>query len=446
VLPLLPLALVLAALVALLLAAPPVRAGSTPAADPQPAARAADGLERAVAATLYLSSADAEARFLGSAFLWGDEGLALTNAHVVGSTREVRARLSDGREILAEVVARDEGRDIAVLSVPDAGIPGLRPAPEPVLGQDVWAVGAPLGIDFTLTRGVISAFGRQTEPAVPVRLLQHDAAVNPGNSGGPLVDAQGRVLGMNSQIADGSRLYIGVAYAIPVSELERLVPALLDGTLRPVPELALAVRPVDARIAAALGLPAAAGVLVDSADLHGPAARSGLLPGDVILTAGGAALAGPGDLAFAIDGRAGDSLPLSVWREGAVIDMTLDLSPPAAGAAAIARPLRGLPVVTPSYTFAGLGVTLGPGGRVAAVTEGGPGWAAGLTAGDRILAVDGRPADPLTLAAHEIRAPVLLRVQRGGRTTHVIIDPWARGRGFRPLGGGNALDPAVVVF
>lgn len=418
-------ALVLAALV-MLLAPAPARADGR-------------GIESAVAATLYLSD-PADGAFLGSAFLWGDGDRALTNAHVVGALRRVAVRRADGTAVMAEVLAVDDGRDIAVLSVPGAG-PGLQAGPAPRLGQAVWAVGAPMGLDLTLTRGIVSNLGRQTEAAVPLRLIQHDAAANPGSSGGPLVDDAGLLIGMNAQIADGSRLFIGVTYAIAAADLARLVPRLLAGDLPPVPDLGLALRSVDVRIAGALGLNDGEGLLVDDAPQGGIAHAAGLLPGDVILRAGERAMTRPGDLAFALEERAGDLLSLKVLRGRVLVMIDLDLAPPAAAFSTASAPA---PVIA-SYTLAELGVML-DGTRIADLTETGPAWAAGLARGDRIMAVDGEGADGAFLSGLVLTRPALLRIARTGGETHVILDPWTRVRGFRPMGGANVLDPAVVLF
>jgi serine protease Do len=167
----------------------------------------ASPLDQAMDKVFTVRSADAEDRFLGSAFLWADGTVAVTNAHVVGTAEEVRLIDRHGADLTALVIARDPVRDVAVISVPE-GTAGLTLAPiPPELGDEVFALGAPLGIEFTLTEGRISALARQVDIAVPVLMLQHDAAVNPGSSGGPLVDAEGRLLGMNSQIADGSRTF-----------------------------------------------------------------------------------------------------------------------------------------------------------------------------------------------------------------------------------------------
>jgi serine protease Do len=203
---------------------------------------AASDLEAAMDTVLTVRSNDADERFLGSAFLWGEDAVvAVTNAHVVGEAEEVRLVDRHGNEEIGLVIARDAVRDVAVISVAP-GRRGLVPADTAAgLGDEVFALGAPLGIEFTLTEGLVSATARQVDVAVPMLMLQHDAAVNPGSSGGPLVDAAGQLVGMNSQIADGSRMFVGIAYAIPSGDLDRIVTGLIEETLPPFPSLTASV-------------------------------------------------------------------------------------------------------------------------------------------------------------------------------------------------------------
>lgn len=412
-----------------------------------PARAGAAALDRVVAATLVVRSADPEARFLGSAFVWGDGGLALTNAHVVGEAAEVRIIHHDGRVEIAEVLVRDPVRDIAVIALGPGAAPGLVAGPAPQLGQTVYAVGAPLEIAFTLTQGMVSAMARQVEPAVPIRMIQHDAAVNPGSSGGPLVDAQGRLVGMNSRIADGSRFYAGISYAIPAADLDRLVPLMLSGELPAVPQLGLRGREVTGRIAAALGMDPG-GVLVDHVAAGGLAARAGLRPGDVILAVDGAAVAAPGDLAFAVDAAlAAGRARVTLRRGGQPLALVMDLAPRPMELAGVSRGAGAVQKVQ-GYDLARMGIEIDDTGRVTRVTDNSPARNAGLTIGDRVVTVDGRPfGDAAALRAAVHRAAVLLLVRRSdGSTLHVLLDPWESRTRFRPVGGANVLDPAVVVF
>ncbi|MCO6381153.1 S1C family serine protease [Oceanicola sp. 502str15] len=405
-------------------------------------------LDRAMDATLIVKSADGHDRFLGSAFIWRDGTWAVTNAHVVGRAREVVLVSATGERRKVKVLARDAVRDVAILAVDGSFGPGLEPAAAPAgLGTQVYALGAPLGIEFTLTRGIISAMARQVEAAVPIRLVQHDAAVNPGSSGGPLVNAQGQLLGMNSQIADGSRHYIGVAYAISASDLARIVPQLIAGTLKEMPALGLQVRPIDEALAQALGVPAK-GVLVDSVAEASPADRAGIRPGDVIVSVAGREVAAPGDVAFAVEAVLGsDGIAVQLLRAGETVLATMPLDRGEhIETAGIDRAT--LPTARPAFTFSRLGVRLS-GAEVTHISENSPAYLAGLSRGDEVLAVNGKPLNEIDggLAALRITEPMVLLVRHAeGRTEHIYLDPWDKTPRLRPVGGGNVLDPDVVVL
>ena len=403
----------------------------------------ASPLDDAMDKVFTVRSADVEDRFLGSAFVWADGTVAVTNAHVVGQADEVRLIDRLGTDLTALVIARDPVRDVAVIALP-TGAPGLTRAPKPPeLGDEVFALGAPLGIEFTLTEGRISTLARQTDIAVPILMLQHDAAVNPGSSGGPLVDARGRLIGMNSRIADGSRMFVGIAYAIPTTELTRIVQGLIAETLPPFPTLGLTARPVDRQIAETLDVPAQ-GLLIDAVAPGSLAQISGLEPGDIITAAGGTALADPGGFAFAIETASmGGDPTLTILRAGREKALALaftELQDTGLRTREIAR----APATVPSYTFATLGMTLDAKGTVTALTDNSPALLAGLAKGDRILSINGTPQD---LSSYLLTAPALLLVEApGGQTRHLRLDPWHAPEGVRPVGGANVLDPDVVVF
>lgn len=412
------------------------------AAEPAPGA-----LERALDTVFTVRTADDADRFLGTAFLWGEEGeVAVTAAHVLGGATDVRLTDAEGREEAGRVIAVDAGRDVAVIAVVP-GRPGLVPGAAPGLGQEVWAIGAPLGLDLAVTDGMVSALDRQVEPAVPLRLVQHDAAVNPGSSGGPLVDAEGRLLGMNVLIADGSRTFIGIAYAIGAADLDRIVTGLVEETLLPMPDLGLRARPVDRQVAAALGL-SATGLLVDEVASDGRAGRAGLRAGDVILAVEGVAIERPGDLAFAVEAALDrGAADFAVLRGGAAILVMVDLTQAEVAGTGIRDISGGGVARVVDYSLDTLGVRLDEAGRILSLTGNSPALRSGLAEGDRILALNGVAMDAAALRAARIDAPALVLVQGAdGRSRHVMLDPWARAGGLRPVGGANVLDPAVVVF
>ncbi|GLS87490.1 hypothetical protein GCM10010873_24640 [Cypionkella aquatica] len=397
-------------------------------------------LETAMERVFTVHSADAEDRFLGSAFLWGDGAVAVSNAHVVGQASEVRLTDAEGHQQIGHVIAADASRDVAVIAV-TAARPGLSPASaSPQLGAQVWALGAPLGISFTATAGHISALGRQIEPATPIRMIQHDAALNPGSSGGPLVDAAGALVGMNAQIADGSRVFVGIAYAIPATDLSRIVQGLIDETLPPLPKLGLTARPVDRQLAEALNI-ATTGLLVDSIARAGLADHAGIQPGDVLLAVNGQALQDPGDLAFAVEAAlASNRFDLTILRAKSVLVLIGALSPPDAGLTLrdIASPTR-----RTEYSLTDLGLTLDA-ATITKVAPNSPALLAGVAEAETILQIDGQPA--ATQMARAFSHPVLLLLHSQTGTRHVLIDPWASHRTLHAIGGANVLDPDVVVF
>lgn len=402
----------------------------------------ASPLDAAMDKVFTVRSTDSEDRFLGSAFVWQTGEVAVTNAHVVGDAEEVRLIDRHGTDLTALVIARDPVRDVAVISLPTP-TEGLQLAVQtPELGEEVFALGAPLGIEFTLTEGRISTLARQTDIAVPMLMLQHDAAVNPGSSGGPLVDAEGRLIGMNSQIADGSRMFVGIAYAIPSAELSRIVAGLIDETLPPFPTLGLTARPVDRQIAETLGTEAQ-GLLIDAVAPGSLAETSGLKPGDILTAISGTPLTAPGDFAFAIEAAtARGEAQLTLLRAGQPHTLTLSLT--AEETALRTREAPRAPATVTTYTLAQLGVTLDAQGTVTDLTLNSPALLAGLAKGDRILMINGTPQD---LQTYTLTAPALLLLQSpGGQTRHIRLDPWHPPEGVRPVGGANVLDPDVVVF
>jgi len=271
-----------------------------------------------------------ELRGAGSGVIIAPDGYVLTNSHVVRSAQRIEARLQDGRVLPAHPVGEDPYSDLAVIRLPEGGLPvadlgesaGLR------VGQLVVAVGNPLGFQATVTAGVISALGR-TLRAETGRLIENviqtDAALNPGNSGGPLADSRGRVIGINTAVIAGSQ---GICFAIPVSTAKWVAAQLIrDGRVRRahLGILAQAV-PLDRRVAVALRLEAATAVRVTEVHPDTAAAASGIRPGDLIVRIGDLPVATLDDLVAAL-GRhpIGTTLQIHLVRGGT--PLTLEARP-----------------------------------------------------------------------------------------------------------------------
>ena len=246
----------------------------------------------------------------GSGFVVDEEGTVLTNAHVIAGAERVTVRFGDnGAAVDADVKGRDPSTDLAVLKVDPERVKGLDPIPlgessTVRVGDPVIAIGNPFGFTRTVTTGIVSAKQRQiTAPnGFPIRnVIQTDASVNPGNSGGPLLDASGRVIGINSQIATGGgQGSVGIGFAVPVDTAKRLLPRLRRGARIERAYLGVEMVAVTDQLAQDLNLPVEQGALIQTVVPGGPADRAGLRGGR---TPTGEGIAAGGDLLVEVDGR-----------------------------------------------------------------------------------------------------------------------------------------------
>ncbi len=402
---------------------------------PQAAARVLD-------ATVMLRSADGRDRFLGSGFVFDSTDRVVTNAHVVGKAAQVVAVTRDGTRIDATVLAVDPQRDLAVLVLATPHGTALRPALGVFVGQGVFATGAPLEAAFTLTQGIVSALARQIDPTQPIGYLQHSAAVNPGSSGGPLVDDTGAVLGINTRISDGSRFFVGIAYAVPVADVADFV---ARGPLAQRPPLGLQLRPLVPRIKAALGYDGT-GALVEQVQPDTPADLAGIRAGDILTAVNDHLVTTPGDLAFAL-AQGGTHLRLTVWRENQALTLAVSL----VSARSDITPATPQQVQRrDQYKLTDMGLELDADGTIRAVVNQGTGFFAGLTEGDRIVAINGTAIADLPegwTRDYTFDKPVLLRISLpDGATRHYLLDPWEDGPALRLASGANVLDKEVVSF
>jgi S1-C subfamily serine protease len=282
-------------------------------------------------------------RGTGSGFVWDDRGHVVTNFHVVEGASEATVRLADGRDYKAALVGASPAHDIAVLRI---GVGFKRPPPVPVgesaglkVGQKVFAIGNPFGLDWSLTTGIVSALDRTlpSERGNIDNLIQTDAAINPGNSGGPLLDSSGRLIGINTAIFSPSGAWAGIGFAVPVDTVNRVVPQLIRTGRYIRPALGIEVdEALNQRLAAMLGvkgvfvLRVAPGSAAENAGLKGATVSrdGGIAPGDIIVAVEGRAVDSVNRLLGRLDEfKIGDTVRLTVRRDGAEREVSVTLQP-----------------------------------------------------------------------------------------------------------------------
>jgi serine protease Do len=369
----------------------------------------------------------------GSGFFISADGYAVTNNHVVDRGETVEIKTEDGKTYEAKVVGTDPRTDLALIKVDGRDdFPYVRFAEQrPRIGDWVLAVGNPFGLGGTVTAGIISASGRNIGAGPYDDFLQIDAPVNKGNSGGPTFNARGEVVGVNTAIYSPSGGNVGIAFAIPAGMVQDVVAELKEKGVVTRGWIGVQIQPVTADIAESLGLKDAKGALVAEVIENGPAAKSGLEPGDVIVSVAGASVKDARDLARKI-GRSDPDLKvdLGVFRDGRERTFALTLDPMPNERAA--RADKGAPRFG-NRDVPRLGLSLAPseagdGVMVTDVEPTSPAAERGVRQGDRILEVAGkkvRRPDDVREALEDARAQdkrsVLMRLKSGERTRYVAV-------------------------
>ncbi len=334
----------------------------------------------------------------GSGFIISSDGLILTNAHVVRDAKEVTVKLQDRREYAAKVLGADPATDIAVLRISAKELPVVRlgDVSQLQVGDPVLAIGSPFGFEQTATQGIVSAKGRSLPGDAVVPFIQTDAAVNPGNSGGPLIDGSGAVVGINAQIYSQSGGYQGLSFAIPINVALKVKDQIVATGRAQHARLGVAVQDLSQPLAESFGLPRPDGALVASVAPDSAAAAAGLKAGDVITEVNGEPIVRSGALSSRIGlSSPGETVKLKVWRDRTPREMTAKLgraeddATTAAARGGEAQPgqigLQLRPLTREERAQAKI-----EGGLV---VEGatGPAARAGLRQGDVVLAVNGQP-------------------------------------------------------
>jgi serine protease Do len=261
-----------------------------------------------------------EARSLGSGFIISADGQILTNAHVVEDADSIIVKLSDNSEKPARLIGLDKASDVALLKIDASGLPAVKLGDSSgvEVGDWVLAIGSPFGLEHSVTQGIVSAIGRSLPDGNYVPFIQTDVAVNPGNSGGPLFNLRGEVIGINSQIYSRSGGYMGLSFAIPVNVASKVARQLAANGKVERGWLGIGIQAMNGELAQSFGLEKPLGALVGQVDKDGPASRAGLKPGDVILEFNGQALAQHAELPPLVgDTAPGTTVTLKVWRDKA---------------------------------------------------------------------------------------------------------------------------------
>ena len=263
-------------------------------------------------------------RGVGSGFIIESNGLILTNAHVVEGASTIYVTLTDKREFKAKLLGMDKRTDVAVVKIDARDLPRLPlgDSSRVRVGEWVLAIGSPFGLENTVTAGIVSAKSRDTGDYLP--FIQTDVAVNPGNSGGPLLNTAGQAIGINSQIFSRSGGYMGISFAIPIDEAMRVADQLRTNGKMTRGRIGVALGEMTKEVAESLGLGKPRGAYVRNVEPNGPAATGGIEAGDVILSFNGREISKSTDLPRVVgETKPGTTASVQVWRKGGTRDLTV---------------------------------------------------------------------------------------------------------------------------
>jgi serine protease Do len=368
---------------------------------------------------------------VGSGFIVSADGYVLTNAHVVADASEVTVKLTDRREFVAKVIGVDKRSDVALIKIAATGLPTVHFGDSERLrpGQWVIAIGSPFGFENSVTAGVVSATARPLDETY-VPFIQTDAAVNPGNSGGPLFNVDGEVIGINAQIYSRTGGYMGMSFAIPIDLALNVKNQLLTKGKVARSRIGVAVQDINQKLATSFGLSTPHGALISSVDPKGPSEAAGLKPGDVITSVNGKPIDHSFDLPTIIaDIPPGTAARIGVWHDHKastveVKTVLLDDEP-----AQTARSQGG-------EEGGKLGLALRPlepreqqelhtRGKLLVEDVSGPALAAGLQPGDVVLGVNGAGVASVAELKREVARAghsVALLVQRDEQQLYFPVD------------------------
>ncbi len=392
-----------------------------------------------------------KAEAVGTGFIIDPKGVIVTNYHVAGKADSITITMADGTKLPAKMVGGDEKTDLAVLKVEsDKPLPyvSFGDATKVRVGQPVMAVGNPFGLGGTVTTGIVSARGRDIHSGPFDDYIQTDAAINRGNSGGPLFDMDGKVIGINTAIFSPTGGNIGLGFAIPASLAQPIVAQLEQSGRVERGLLGVQIQPVSKEIAESLSLTGEKGALVAMVQPDSPALAAGVKSGDVILSVDGKKIEGIKELTRMISAiKPGTSVKLGVWRDGKDMSLTAKVGDQNAESPIIKAKADGKSGDAAKAQPLSYGVSLAPlspearkqlnldgemkGVVVASVEPGSPADDQGLKAGDVLQQVGKDTVDSPKTAVEKLTEakktgkPVLMKVYREGMTRFVAISPRA---------------------
>ncbi len=372
------------------------------------------------------------ARGEGSGFVISADGYILTNAHVVDGAREVTVRMTDRREYRARVVGQDGRTDVAVLKIDASNLPTVRIGSPAGLRAGEWviAIGSPFGFDNSVTAGIVSATARTLAGDAYTPFIQTDVAVNPGNSGGPLFNLRGEVIGINSQIYSRTGGYQGISFAIPIDVAMHVKDELVEHGRVQRGRIGVVIQEVNQALADSFRLSRPRGALVAEVDQGGPADKAGVKAGDVILAVDGRAIERSGELPAIIAGIApGSEATLTIWRDKSERKLRVRVGELEDVPQVAARSAQG------DEEGGKLGLAVRPltgserlrlrtQGRLVVERALGPAADAGVQPGDVLIAVNDARVESMAQFRAEVEksgATVALLIERGGTQTYVAV-------------------------
>jgi len=360
---------------------------------------------------------------MGSGFIVSNDGYIVTNAHVVDGASEVTVKLTDRREFTAKVVGSDKRTDIALIKIDAKDLPALDISGKPEVKRGEWviAIGSPFGFESSVSAGVVSGVHRALPNGQMVPFIQTDVAVNPGNSGGPLLNAKGQVVGVNSQIYSRSGGYMGLSFAIPADVAVKVADQIKTHGKVQHGRLGVGIQGLDQSLAQSFGLKDANGAVVGTVEKGGPADKAGFKAGDVIRKIDGTAVVDSTDVTSRIGNTApGTKVNVEVWREGKPVELVATIGTLDDAKVASAK--------EDAEAKGKLGVAVRPltpeekkdGGKSGVVVERAAGAAAkaGVQAGDVIVGV----------GAAKVTSPEELKslIDKSGKTVALLIERQGR--------------------